>query len=90
MNVKLKVLLGLGFLTIMSLGGYFTYSALNQGIMFSYIQNLSVQGLDTNIIFDYSVLLLLKTIAAFTMYSFMIVTIFIVVTPLIILSPIKL
>ena len=90
MNKELIALLIAGFIIIMGIGGYFTYSALNQGIMFAYIENISIQGFDSNIIFDYIILLLIKTLAAFAMYTFIIASIFIVVTPLMVLSPIKL
>lgn len=82
LNIGLKLLLIISFIIIMGIGGYFTYSALNQGIMFAYIQNLSIQGLDSNILFDYIILLLIKTLAAFVMYSFIITLIFIVALPL--------
>jgi len=82
LNIGLKSLLIVSLIIVMGIGGYFTYSALTQGIMFAYIQNLSVQGLDANILFDYMVLLLIKTLAAFAMYSFIIVSIFIVALPL--------
>lgn len=83
---KSKVLLIISFIIVMVAGGYFTYTALDQGIMFAYIENLSVQGLDKSIVFDYVFLLLIKTLVAFMMYSFIVASIFIVLLPLILLS----
>ncbi len=86
MNTRLKPLLLVGFIIIMGIGAYFTYSALNQGVMFGYIENFSIQGFNANIISDYIILLLIKTLAAFAMYSFIVTSLFIVVLPLMMLS----
>ena len=92
MNIKDKIDLGLnpllimGFIIIMGIGCYFTYSALTQGILFSYIENFSIQGLDSKILFHYLILLLMKTLVAFVMYSFITASIITTAVPLMILS----
>jgi len=92
MNIKEKIdtslnpLLIMGFILIMGIGCYFTYSALTQGVLFSYVENFTIQGLDNTILFHYLILLLMKTLVAFIMYSFITASIIITVVPLIILS----
>jgi len=82
----LKLLFIMCFIIIMGIGSYFTYSALNQGMLFRYIENFSIQGFNSNILFDYFVLLLTKILVAFVMYSFIIAFIFIIALPLMMLS----
>ena len=84
-KTSLNPLLIMGFIIIMGIGCYFTYSALNQGILFAYVQNFSIQGLDNNILLNYFILLLTKTMVAFIMYSFITAVIITMVLSLIII-----